>query len=204
MILLHKPSDQIIKDYLASIKDKPFTYNTLEMTRDTPVAPPGFVLDHCRGRLGEGEATYQLSVKYLKHWQHFNLGWLDVCNREAPIEAGGLAGLLCSYASVWLLFACRIVYVVNEEKPVIKYGFAYGTLPGHPETGEERFLIEWHHADNSVWYDILAISRPGNFAVTLAYPLTRALQKKFARDSQLSMLRAARGQEDSATRNQHI
>ena len=69
-----------------------------------------------------------------------------------------------------------------------KYGFAYGTLPEHGERGEERFTVEWNHEDNSVWYDILAISRPG-FWATLGYPVTRAMQKRFAKDSLASMQR---------------
>ena len=50
--------------------------------------------------------------------------------------------------------------------------------------------MEWDRADDCVWYDILAFSRP-NYAVTkLAYPLVRCFQKKFARDSAAAMLNA--------------
>ena len=48
---------------------------------------------------------------------------------------------------LWWLNACRIVYVVDESGPISKFGFAYGTLPGHVESGEERFLIEWDRGD---------------------------------------------------------
>ena len=75
--------------------------------------------------------------------------------------------------------ACRIVYVLVEPR---RFGFAYGTLPAHVERGEERFLVEWC-ADDSVWYDILAFSRPNHWLVRLGYPITRLLQKRFARDS---------------------
>src|SRR5262249_20824062 len=66
---------------------------------------------------------------------------------------------------------------------VQRYGFAYGTLPEHAESGEERFTVEWHEADDAVWYDILAFSRPHQLLVRLGYPLARRLQKRFARDS---------------------
>ena len=49
---------------------------------------------------------------------------------------------------LWWLNACRIVYVVDEAGPVTKFGFAYGTLPGHAGTGEERFLVEWDRASD--------------------------------------------------------
>jgi uncharacterized protein (UPF0548 family) len=41
-------------------------------------------------------------------------------------------------AAIRLRAPCRIVYVIDEPD---RRGFAYGTLPGHPERGEEAFII---------------------------------------------------------------
>ena len=68
-----------------------------------------------------------------------------------------------------------------------RYGFAYGTLPEHAESGEERFTVEWHEADDAVWYDIVAFSRPQQLLARLGYPFARRLQKRFARDSAAAM-----------------
>jgi hypothetical protein len=92
---------------------------------------------------------------------------------------------------LWWLNACRIVYVVDESESVRRFGFVYGTLPDHAGTGEERFLIEWDRDDDSVWYDILAFSRPNQFLTRLGYPLVRRTQKRFGRESAAVMLRAA-------------
>ena len=35
---------------------------------------------------------------------------------------------------------CRVVYVIDEAD---RRGFAYGTLPGHPESGEELFAVRY-------------------------------------------------------------
>lgn len=94
---------------------------------------------------------------------------------------------------LWWLNACRIVYVVDESEPIRKYGFAYGTLPKHIESGEERFLIEWDQETDSVWYDILAFSRPNKLMIRLGYPLVRRRQKQFGRDSATAMFRAVGG-----------
>jgi uncharacterized protein (UPF0548 family) len=91
---------------------------------------------------------------------------------------------------LWWLNACQIVYIVDEDGPVKRFGFAYGTLPEHAESGEERFTVEWHEQDDAVWYDILAFSRPQQFLARLGYPFARRLQKRFARDSASAMLRA--------------
>jgi uncharacterized protein (UPF0548 family) len=91
---------------------------------------------------------------------------------------------------LWWENACRIVYVVDEEGPVQRFGFAYGTLPEYAESGEERFTVEWHEADDAVWYDILAFSLPQRHLARLGYPLARRLQRRFARDSGAAMRRA--------------
>ena len=98
----------------------------------------------------------------------------------------------------WWLNACRIVYVVDEEGPVTRFGFAYGTLPQHAESGEERFTVEWREADGAVWYDILAFSRPRQLLARAGYPFARRLQKRFARDSAAAMQRAVGQGESSA------
>jgi uncharacterized protein (UPF0548 family) len=57
------------------------------------------------------------------------------------------------------------------------------------ESGEERFSVEWRRDDDSVWYDILAFSRPRHLLARLAMPLSRSLQRRFARDSLEAMRR---------------
>lgn len=53
-------------------------------------------------------------------------------------------------------------------------GFAYGTLPGHPEAGEERFLIHF----DTVRATIRAFSRPARWYTKLGAPLARRIQDK--------------------------
>jgi uncharacterized protein (UPF0548 family) len=81
---------------------------------------------------------------------------------------------------MWWLVACRIVYVIDDQYR--RFGFAYGTLPGHTESGEERFLIEMDEYGD-VWFDILAFSRPRHLLARIGYPFVRRLQNRFGRDS---------------------
>lgn len=67
----------------------------------------------------------------------------------------------------------RVVYVIDEP---LRRGFAYGTLPGHPETGEEAFIVEYR-ADDSVWLTIRAFSRPSSWIFWVGYPLVRLMQE---------------------------
>ena len=102
-------------------------------------------------------------------------------------KRSGRGGALARILGLWWVNACRIVYLVDEQAPVSRFGFAYGTLPEHAESGEERFTVEWHEDDDTVWYDILAFSRPHQLLARLAYPYVRRLQKRFARDSAAAM-----------------
>jgi uncharacterized protein (UPF0548 family) len=125
---------------------------------------------------------------------------------------------------LWMLFPARVVYAVEEaargvrEHPdriaieresnaigrltpparLSRFGFAYGTLPDHPERGEERFIVEWNHADDSVWYDLLAFSRPCHWLARLGYPYARYEQARFRRQSGQAMQAAVRGRESLA------
>lgn len=67
---------------------------------------------------------------------------------------------------------CRVIWVVDEPT---RKGFAYGTLQGHPECGEEAFIVE-QTEDDSVWLTVRAFSRPGVWWTWALYPLTRLVQ----------------------------
>ena len=65
--------------------------------------------------------------------------------------------------------------MVEEER---RRGFAYGTLQGHPEQGEERFCVEWRE-DDAVVLTITAFSRPGTWWSRALTPISRRLQQRY-------------------------
>lgn len=71
----------------------------------------------------------------------------------------------------------RVVYIVAEPR---RRGFAYGTLPGHPEDGEEAFVVD-HRDDDSVWLTVRAFSRPSNRFWRLVSPVLRLVQEFYTR-----------------------
>jgi uncharacterized protein (UPF0548 family) len=68
----------------------------------------------------------------------------------------------------------QVVYVVQEPA---RRGFAYGTLPGHLESGEEAFVIE-RHDDDTVTFTITAFSRPATLLARAAGPAGRIIQHR--------------------------
>jgi uncharacterized protein (UPF0548 family) len=188
MLSLKKPSPEAIRQFLTEQAKFDFTYTAVGATATTP--PGGYVVDHTRIILGKGEAVFSAGRAALEHWQQFNLGWLEACSLGTSIKAGEVVAVVARAIGFWWLNACRIVYVVDEAGPIAKFGFAYGTLPDHAGSGEERFVIEWNRDDDCVWYDILAFSRPQHVLVRLGYPMVRRTQKRFGRESGAAMRKA--------------
>ncbi len=191
MFSIRKPSSETMQRFLAEQKEREFTYSAIGDTERKP--PAGFVVDHTRVRLGDGEQVFNEAKAILTRWGHFQLGWVATSSSDIPLEQGQVVGVLARVLGVWCLNACRIVFAINSAtSDILRFGFVYGTLPGHVECGEERFLVEWDQSDNSVWYDILAFSRPHHVLARIGYPAVRRLQKKFARDSAAVMQRDVR------------
>jgi uncharacterized protein (UPF0548 family) len=194
---LRKPSAESIRRFLTGQANLDFTYSAVGATANQ--LPSGFVVDRTRIKLGEGEPVFQVARAALQRWRQYDLGWMEAGSPETPIQTGQVVAILARALGLWSLNACKIVYVVDESGPISRFGLACGTLPDHAGRGEERFLIEWDQADQSVWYDILAFSRPNHFLSWLGYPIVRRTQKRFGRESAAAMLKAVCPSERSGT-----
>ena len=188
MFSLTAPTEDEIRCFISKQKDSGFSYP--EVGASATAAPTGYNVDHNRVQLGRGEVTWQRAVDAIRAWQMFSMPWVSLHWPSTPIQAGTDVAVSIHHFGFYSLNACRIVYVVDEEGTVKRFGFAYGTLAEHAETGEERFTVEWNRGDDRVWYDILAFSRPKKMLARLGYPLSRLLQKRFANGSKAAMLEA--------------
>ena len=90
--------------------------------------------DHTRVLLGKGEHVYLAARAALARWEHFRLGWVEAMPASTPLREGEVVAILARLFGVWWLNACRIVYIVDRAAPTT-FGFAYGTLPDHAESG---------------------------------------------------------------------
>ena len=191
MFCLMRPTDDAVRCFLAEQTSTQFSYTQVELSRNG-LAPTGYVADHNRVQLGSGVETFDRAKKAIRQWKMFAMPWVELCWPDALINPGTNVAVLISHFGFWSINAARVVYFMEEHGACEKYGFAYGTLPEHGERGEERFTVEFHMEDESVWYDLFAFSRP-RLAARIAYPLSRHLQKRFAMDSKVAMKRAVGG-----------
>ncbi len=187
LLSLRKPSAEAIGRFLSAQAKLRFSYTAVGATAGKP--PAGFVVDHTRVKLGDGALVFQAARAVLERWEQFRLGWVEAVPATTPIQSGEVVAILGRVNGVWWMNACRIIFVIDEPGPVVRFGFAYGTLPRHAEMGEERFLVEWDRSDDSVWYDILAFSRPNHVLTRLGYRLVRRIQKRFGQQSAANVRR---------------
>lgn len=190
MFLFREPSDGIVRRFIEYQRGLPFSYGEVGATRGD--APAGYLVDRYRVRLGGGEETFERAVAALRSWRMFDLGWTCLIPEDARIEEGVTVAVLARHLGFRSLNAARIVYLIEDSGSVERRGFAYGTLPGHAARGEERFTVEWDRETGSVYYAVLAVSRPNHPFAWLGYPFVRRLQRRFARDSRSAMRAAVR------------
>lgn len=187
-----KPSKQAVDVFLKEQESLSFTYHPFVGKTRHSEPPEGWVVDHNRVFLGRGERVYQLARQAIDGWMMFPWGWFQLCWPHRDVAEGTVVGALACPFGVWVLNAARVVYVLDEEGEMHRYGFAYGTLPGHVELGEERFSVEWNRETDEVWYDLYAFSRPHLLVAKWTQPFMRYLQKQFGRDSKRAMVKAVK------------
>lgn len=190
MFRVRKPGRQTVEQLRRHHCSLPLTY--AEVGCSAGPAPRGYVADHYRTLVGRGLDMFERSKQALRDWRMLRLGWVQPCWPDAPLCQGTLVAIQARVFGLWSVNLCRIIAVIDEQGPVCRYGFAYGTLPGHVKCGEERFLVEWDRASDAVWYEIRAVSKPGGWLTRLTYPLTRVLQRRFGRASLQAMRDACR------------
>ena len=191
MFSLTAPTEDEVRRFISKQKGSSFSYP--DVGASATAVPAGYNLDHNRVQLGRGENTWQRGLGAIRAWRMFGMPWVNLHWQSAPIVVGTDIAVSVHHFGFYSLNACRIVYLVDEEGAVKRFGFAYGTLAEHVESGEERFTVEWNRAEDTVWYDILAFSRPRQMLARLGYPLSRSLQKRFAEGSKAAMVKAASG-----------
>jgi uncharacterized protein (UPF0548 family) len=149
------------------------TYQDVGGTRGA--LPTGY--HHLRRSLviGAGADVFADATAELFSWRvHLRAG-LRVTASAAAADPGAVVLLAIGAGPVRISAPCRVVYAITQPR---RHGFAYGTLPGHPESGEEAFMID-QRADGIVEFTITAFSRPATAMARAAGPLGRLVQQHY-------------------------
>ena len=151
------------------------TYAPVGISLGRRPVPDGFRDVQVERVVGQGEDAFRKIGYALMHWEINRQAGFFVSSQHAAVREGERVGVVMPFLGVLGVSAiCKVVAVVAEGDRI---GFAYGTLPKHPEHGEESFLLS-HQPDDSVVMAVRAVSKPAAWYVKAAGPLAHAMQSR--------------------------
>jgi uncharacterized protein (UPF0548 family) len=152
------------------------TYSEVGATRLGPL-PRGYHHLHHTARIGRGRAAFETAGEAVTGWQMHRGSGAGVRAGAERAKPGVRLEVSAGVGQLRFAAPCEVIWTAYEQD---RTGFAYGTLTGHPERGEESFIVDIR-ADGSVWFTVMAFSRPATWYTRLAGPLVPVLQKWYAR-----------------------
>jgi uncharacterized protein (UPF0548 family) len=180
---LGRPADATVGRALERARHSDFNYRHVGATKTGRELPTDFVVDRYGCDLGSGAHAISVAKRAVENFVMYPVPWTRVV-APAGIALGAVFGTLIRHLGFWSLNPCRIIDVVNESSESRKaFGFAFGTLEGHAERGEERFEVTWERESDVVRYDVVAFSRPAELLTRIGAPIARRYQLRFHRES---------------------
>jgi uncharacterized protein (UPF0548 family) len=155
---------------LERLKSAPLTY--AEVGATAGALPAGYHHVRRSETIGRGRGVFADAANALMTWQMHSRAGLRVAASAPRAAPDVVVRMQWGVAGRGFVIPCRVVYVVAEERRI---GFAYGTLRGHPERGEESFVVELLD-DDSVSVQIVAFSQSARWFTRLAGPMPRRVQ----------------------------
>jgi uncharacterized protein (UPF0548 family) len=162
--------------------DTRLTYAEVGATRGPQ--PPRDHHNRRRERGGHGEAAFARAAETVLTWGIQRGAGFAVEATSPRVSVGAVVRPSVGIGPLRISAPCRVVYVVDEPR---RKGFAYGTLPGHPERGEEAFVVSLLD-DGAVELEIVAFSRPATLWSRAGGPMNRVVQK-FVTDRYIAAVR---------------
>ncbi len=152
------------------------TYPDRGATARQPL-PAGYHHLRHRTRVGHGQAAFEAAGTAVTTFLAHRASGMTVRSEAAAARPGARVDVGIGLGPLRVTAPCRVIWTAYEPTRV---GFAYGTLDGHPECGEESFLVE-RDPGGGVWFTVTAFSRPARWYTRLAGPVVPFLQLRCAR-----------------------
>lgn len=137
--------------------------------------------------IGRGREVFETAGAAVTTWRMHRAAGVRIRAGALRAEPGVAVECALGVGPLRITAPCRVMWTVHEPR---RTGFAYGTLTGHPECGEESFVVDIR-ADDSVWFTVTAFSRPASWYARLAGPLVPVFQRLYARHCGLTLRRLA-------------
>jgi uncharacterized protein (UPF0548 family) len=169
----------------ADLADAVLTYDEIGATVAGPL-PSGYRHATHRVVVGSGRETFERVAAAVLDWLPQRSVGLRVRASGRSSSPGTIVVLTAGLPRFGYDIPCRVVWgaAAGHER-----GFAYGTLPGHPQRGEERFLVRLTPT-GSVVFEIRAFFRLATPLARLGTPVSLLLQR-LATDRYVAAVRRA-------------
>ena len=168
--------ETLLEAQLERSRREEVTYPEVGLTRSTAL-PARYHHDRLVRRIGSGDIAWERAKDAIRLWKAHDAAGVTLTPPDAPVQEGTTVLASRTLGPVTIVAPCRVVYVTDEPT---RFGFGYGTLPGHPERGEEAFHVVFGK-DGTVTAEITAFSRPDDLPTKLSGPIARAIQKAVTR-----------------------
>lgn len=172
----------------ADLVDVPLTYAEVGAT-GAPQLPAGYHHAVHSAVVGSGREAFERAAAAVLDWGQQRGTGLRVRANGPAGRPGTVVVLTAGLPRFGFDIPCRVVWAATDGD---ERGFAYGTLPGHPESGEERFTVRLE-PDGDVVYEIRVFFRLASRAARLAGPASLVLQRLATKRYVTAIRKAARG-----------
>lgn len=185
--VLGSPSDATLTRLAVEAQRLEMSYAAIGVTKTAAMPTTDLRVDRWSIDLDVDVGSFDRACGALRAWQAHRGAGARVFPGDPALDVGETVVVSLSLPGVTAIAPCRIVWVVDEADT---FGFAYGTLAGHPERGEESFVIR--REGGRVWFEIVAASRPDALLTRLGGPVARALQKRVTKKYLAALKQASR------------
>ncbi len=197
MFFVRRPTSAQARTFLNQQRQQGYTYGEVGQSRggllSDRLRSAGYRIDQHTAPLGSGHRCFAAARAAMRAWRMFETPWIRLTNPQAPFRVGETLVVQVKHLGFYSLIPDQVVYIIDEPG---RFGFGYGTLSGHAEQGEERFLVtyrleesqaaadkaagERERRERTVRFELYAFSRPRHPLARLGAPAVRLLQRAAA------------------------
>ena len=147
--------------------------------------PKGYRRYCAESSIGHGRQCWDEAVTAVLDWQiKIRSGFtVESFTSEIRVRENVDYRLTVRFGPIAIYEPVRVVAVINQPT---RCGFSYGTLYGHPISGEEAFVL--HRAsDGEVWLTLRSLTRASGGRWRWAFPVLLVAQKYYRRRYQKAL-----------------
>ncbi|GGT13134.1 DUF1990 family protein [Streptomyces purpureus] len=177
---------RLLRDSATTPAPRVLSYPEVGATATAPL-PGSYHHLHHMVRVGHGRDVFEAAGGAVLTWQMHRRSGVRIDTGVERAEPGATLEVSLGLGPLRVAAPCEVVWIAYEGNRI---GFAYGTRTGHPECGEESFVVDLME-DGSVWFTVTAFSRPAAWYTRLAGPLVPVFQHAYARHLGRTLTRIA-------------